>query len=153
MQARWPTPPTRDTFERCKLDFTERQSMRNVRAAPRPAEAAPRGPLFRAQKPRGVDGAVLAPEAFVLRFFGDGGDDRLLLVNLGRDLHLDPARSRCWRRRRTRSGTFCGPASIRATAATARPRWTRKRTGVCPDTRPSPWLRPARKARASDGRR
>ena len=48
-------------------------------------------PVFRAQKPRGVDGAVLAPEAFVLRFFGDGGDDRLLLVNLGRDLHLDPA--------------------------------------------------------------
>ena len=38
-----------------------------------------------------MDGAVLAPEAFVLRFFGDGGDDRLLLVNLGRDLHLDPA--------------------------------------------------------------
>ena len=27
----------------------------------------------------------------MLRFFGDGGDDRLLLVNLGRDLHLDPA--------------------------------------------------------------
>jgi maltooligosyltrehalose trehalohydrolase len=34
---------------------------------------------------------VLAPEAFVARFFGNGGDDRLLLVNLGRDLHLDPA--------------------------------------------------------------
>jgi maltooligosyltrehalose trehalohydrolase len=33
---------------------------------------------------------VLAPEAFVLRFFppGDEADDRLLLVNLGRDLHL-----------------------------------------------------------------
>ena len=27
----------------------------------------------------------------VLRFFGENGDDRLLFVNLGRDLHLDPA--------------------------------------------------------------
>jgi maltooligosyltrehalose trehalohydrolase len=35
-----------------------------------------------------VDGAVLAPEAFVLRFFGEDGNDRLLLVNLGRDLEL-----------------------------------------------------------------
>ena len=56
-----------------------------------------RDPVFRAQRPRGVDGAVLGPEAFVLRFFGepgaegDGGADRLLLVNLGVDLALDPA--------------------------------------------------------------
>jgi maltooligosyltrehalose trehalohydrolase len=41
-----------------------------------------------------VDGAVLGPEAFVLRYFGDqpgGSDDRLLIVNLGHDLHLHPA--------------------------------------------------------------
>ena len=34
---------------------------------------------------------MLGPEAFCLRFFGDapeGGDDRLLLVNLGLDLEL-----------------------------------------------------------------
>src|SRR6185369_13249677 len=49
-------------------------------------------PVFRAPRPRGVDGAVLGAQAFVLRFFGDEeGGDRLLLVNLGRDLHLDPA--------------------------------------------------------------
>jgi maltooligosyltrehalose trehalohydrolase len=29
--------------------------------------------------------------ALLLRFFGERGDDRLLLVNLGTDLHLDPA--------------------------------------------------------------
>ena len=38
-----------------------------------------------------MDGAVLAAEAFVLRFFGNGGEDRLLIVNLGPDLHTDPA--------------------------------------------------------------
>ncbi len=39
---------------------------------------------------RAVDGAVLAHEAFVLRYFGDGGDDRLLIVNFGRELELSP---------------------------------------------------------------
>jgi maltooligosyltrehalose trehalohydrolase len=39
----------------------------------------------------GVDGAVLDSDAFVLRFFGEDNDDRLLLVNLGRDLSLSPA--------------------------------------------------------------
>jgi maltooligosyltrehalose trehalohydrolase len=38
-----------------------------------------------------VDGAVLGREAFALRFFGENGDDRLLIVNLGEDLHLEPA--------------------------------------------------------------
>src|SRR5436309_928801 len=38
---------------------------------------------------RALDGAVLGPEALALRFFGDG--DRLLVVNLGRDLELTPA--------------------------------------------------------------
>src|SRR5207244_11036452 len=42
---------------------------------------------FRAQKHRGVDGAVLGPEAFVVRWFAGEGD-RLLLLNLGPDLDL-----------------------------------------------------------------
>ena len=44
--------------------------------------------MFQAQRPGGVDGAVLSSQAFVLRFFGPNGADRLLLVNLGRDLRL-----------------------------------------------------------------
>ena len=56
-------------------------------------------PVFRAQRRGAVDGAVLGPQAFVLRYFGGepgasapgGTDDRLLVVNFGRDLHLDPA--------------------------------------------------------------
>ena len=44
--------------------------------------------LVAARRPGGVDGAVLGPEAFVLRFFGEAEDDRLLLVNLGSDLEL-----------------------------------------------------------------
>ena len=37
-----------------------------------------------------MDGAVLGPGAFVLRFFGEK-EDRLLLLNLEIELHLDPA--------------------------------------------------------------
>ena len=47
--------------------------------------------MFRAQGRGGLDGAVLGPEAFVLRYFGGDGDDRLLLVNMGIDLCLNPA--------------------------------------------------------------
>ena len=43
-------------------------------------------PVFAAQAAHGIDGAVLGPEAFLLRFFAPDGDDRLLLVNFGRDL-------------------------------------------------------------------
>jgi maltooligosyltrehalose trehalohydrolase len=34
---------------------------------------------------------VLGADAFVLRWFAEDGLDRLLAVNLGLDLHLDPA--------------------------------------------------------------
>ena len=50
-------------------------------------------PVFRAQRPGGLDGAVLGPAAFVLRYFAAAGhdEDRLLLVNLGADLPLSAA--------------------------------------------------------------
>ena len=91
-------PSDPGTFERCKLDFAERGRHESIYAMHRDLiRLRRRDPVFRAQRPHGVDGAVVGPEAFVLRFFaeqsvqGDGGADRLLLVNLGVDLDLDPA--------------------------------------------------------------
>ena len=85
-------PESPRTFERCKLDFAERERHAEAYALTRDLLKLRReDPVFRTQRPGGVDGAVLGPEAFVLRFFGADGDDRLLLVNLGTDLHLDPA--------------------------------------------------------------
>jgi maltooligosyltrehalose trehalohydrolase len=79
------------TFERCKLDFSERETHAGAYALHRDLLALRReDPVFRGQRPGAVDGAVLAPEALVMRFFGGGGNDRLLVVNLGRDLHLQP---------------------------------------------------------------
>jgi len=80
------------TFERCKLDFTEREGNRRSYDLHRDLlRLRLEDPLFSAQTPGGVDGAVLAEECLLLRFFSDADDDRLLLVNFGRDLHLDLA--------------------------------------------------------------
>jgi maltooligosyltrehalose trehalohydrolase len=82
-------PESETTFKRCQLDFTERERHATYYALHRDLIKLRReDTLFRHPRPGGVDGAVLAAEAFVLRFFGDEGDDRLLLVNLAADLEL-----------------------------------------------------------------
>lgn len=86
-----PDPGDPATFERCKLDLSERDRHATVWALHRDLLRLRREQAaFRSQRRGAVDGAVLAPEAFLLRFFDDAGD-RLLLVNLGRDLPLAPA--------------------------------------------------------------
>lgn len=92
MQPYLVDPGSPSSFELCKLDFSERDRNRLYYDLHRDLLRLRReDPVFSAQMPGGVDGAVLAAECLVLRFFGKGGDDRLLLVNFGVDLHLDPA--------------------------------------------------------------
>ena len=85
-------PGAESTFVGCKLNFTERAThsalyqLHKDLLQLRSKEQA----LSRARKGK-VDGAVLGAEVFLLRFFAEDGMDRLLLVNLGRDTHLDPA--------------------------------------------------------------
>jgi len=90
-QAILTNPESAATFEKCKLDFTERERHRQIYDMHHDLLKLRRtDKRFSAQTPRGVDGAVLGDEAFVLRYFGQD-DDRLLLVNFGADLHLNPA--------------------------------------------------------------
>jgi len=92
MRAALADPADPATFERSKLDLAERERHAEAYALHRDLLRLRReDPTFSAQRPGGVDGAVLGPEALVLRFFGHAGDDRLLIVNLGHDLRLDPA--------------------------------------------------------------
>jgi maltooligosyltrehalose trehalohydrolase len=77
------------TFERCRLDFAERDTHSGTYALHidllrmRREEAA-----FRAQGRHGLDGSVLSASAFALRFFTpDHREDRILIVNLGADLN------------------------------------------------------------------
>src|SRR6185369_12329360 len=89
------------TFEITKLDFGERkknagiyQMHQDLIRLRREDPVFSRMQFFNADgHPAGcLDGAVLGDEAFVLRYFGaDGEDDRLLIINFGRDLHLNPA--------------------------------------------------------------
>jgi maltooligosyltrehalose trehalohydrolase len=92
MKACLPEPSDVKTFERCKLDWSERDQNKEAVLLHKDLLRLRReDPVFRAQKPRSVDGAVLANEAFLVRFFGEAGDDRLLFVNLGMDLAYIPA--------------------------------------------------------------
>jgi maltooligosyltrehalose trehalohydrolase len=95
MQAVLADPGAVSTFERSKLDFADREHHAEVYQLHRDLlRLRRREAVFRTQQSAALDGAVLGAEAFVLRFFGEdlsGQEDRLLLVNLGRDLVLSPA--------------------------------------------------------------
>ncbi|MEX2582750.1 MAG: malto-oligosyltrehalose trehalohydrolase [Gemmatimonadota bacterium] len=85
-------PSDPETFTRCKLDHAERETHAEAYALHRDLLRLRREDrVFRIGRRGGVDGAVLDGEAFVLRYFGGTAGDRLLIVNLSRDLHLDPA--------------------------------------------------------------
>jgi maltooligosyltrehalose trehalohydrolase len=81
-------PADPKTFERCKLDFRERETHAAAYAFHRDLLRLRReDEVIRAQGEHGLDGAVLGPTAFALRFFSiDHSADRLLIVNLGADL-------------------------------------------------------------------
>jgi maltooligosyltrehalose trehalohydrolase len=90
-QARIPDPGDPRTFESSKLDFEDRKRSGWIyRLHQDLLRLRHRDPVLKNGSERKLDGAVLAGEAMVLRFFGDAMDDRLLVVNLGRELHLDP---------------------------------------------------------------
>ena len=86
-----PNPCLRQTFESCKLDFCERERHAEDYRLHADLLALRRSdPVFESQRAERMFGAVLAAETFCLRFFGDDGDDRIVLVNLGRDVNLQP---------------------------------------------------------------
>jgi len=87
-------PADPETFRRCKLDLTERHTHAAAYALHEDLLRLRReDPVLSAQGRGGIDGAVLGADAFVLRFFSSAEEreDRLLLINLGHDLHLVPA--------------------------------------------------------------
>ena len=123
-RARSPIPATDATFERCKLDFAERETHGDAYALHAICCAAPRG----CRLPRAAAGAASTARccrasAFALRFFTpDHDDDRVLIVNLGADLnrHVD-RRAAARAAGRQPTGWSTGRARIPATAAAGRP--------------------------------
>jgi len=91
VQRRLPRPEDPDNFRACKLDFAEREKHREVYQLHADLIKLRRDdPAIAAQRADRLDGARIGPDALVVRYFGPVGD-RLLLVNFGVDLHLDPA--------------------------------------------------------------
>jgi malto-oligosyltrehalose trehalohydrolase len=87
-----PAPDDPQVFARCKLDFFEREENRAIYDLHRDLLKLRReDSRFRLQITDGVDGAVLGPASFVLRYFGKDNDDRLLLINFANSQVLKPA--------------------------------------------------------------
>ena len=98
-------PEAVETFERCKLDWREAETNGFMVAMHRDLLALRRGDrAFSSHHRPACDGAVIGPDAFVLRFFESHGDDRLLIINLGRDIDrksfaeplVAPPRGKAW---------------------------------------------------------
>jgi maltooligosyltrehalose trehalohydrolase len=85
-------PESRRSFERCILDWSERESHARTLDLHRDLIRLRKSDrVFSSQDAGAIHGAVIGPEAFLLRYLGQDGGDRLLLVNLGRDLEWRPA--------------------------------------------------------------
>jgi maltooligosyltrehalose trehalohydrolase len=81
-------PSSVSTFERCKLDFAERERHADAYRLHEDLLRLRRAdPTFSKPRVQPVDGAVLSAHAFMLRFFGGDDGDRVLIVNLGSDLN------------------------------------------------------------------
>jgi maltooligosyltrehalose trehalohydrolase len=100
-------PEDEQTFQRCKLNWRDRETNASEYQLTRDLiQLRQQDPAFQVQERSQVDGAVLSEKAFLLRYFCDEGD-RLLLINLGPDLHLltcpepllAPPVDHCWRTR------------------------------------------------------
>jgi maltooligosyltrehalose trehalohydrolase len=87
-----PAPDDPKAFSVCKLDFSERKTNRQLYNLHIDLLKLRReDSRFRLQESDGINGAVLGRTSFVLRYFSEANDDRLLLVNLGERQVLNPA--------------------------------------------------------------
>ena len=142
-RRRSPTPPTRRRSSAASSTLPSAQRHAEaLRPAPRPAAAAARGSgVSRAAAARRGRRRARPRRRSCCASSATSGDDRLLLVNLGRDLHLDPAPEPLLAPPEDASGRSSGRARTRATAAAARRRRRRTTTGAFRATRPWCWSR------------
>ena len=87
-----PAPDDPAVFTRSKLDFSERKTnQQSYDLHIDLIKLRREDSRFREQINKSVDGAVLGPASFVLRYFANENDDRLLVVNFGKRQKLEPA--------------------------------------------------------------
>jgi maltooligosyltrehalose trehalohydrolase len=87
-----PLPSDRATFERCKLDWAEREQNRHSLALHRDLlRLRADDPIFRRQRSDLLEAAALNSDCLAVRYFDDAHDDRLVLVNFGRQFLYSPS--------------------------------------------------------------
>jgi len=91
VQAKLAVPYEMETFSRSKLDWSEREKNQALSDLHRDLIKLRRDDSRLChQSEGGIDGAVLRSESFVLRYFGNENDDRLLVINLRSREELTP---------------------------------------------------------------
>lgn len=83
-------PSDISTFISCKLDFSKKNE-EQFSLYKDLIQLRRKDKIFQSFKNIKVDGAVLTPDAFLIRYFGEINGDRLLLVNFGPTLTFNPA--------------------------------------------------------------
>ena len=100
-----PAPHDPATFERCVLDWSERERNAPVLRLHRDLIGLKRSDRLLSEEARGgLDTATLSDQAFLIRFYDSAGEDRLLVMNFGSDLSprvfpeplLAPPEGRTW---------------------------------------------------------
>jgi maltooligosyltrehalose trehalohydrolase len=92
VQQAIPDPAALDTFMNSKLDWDQAAQHEPALAMHRELLRLRReDPVISLLDSAAIDGATLSERAFVLRWFNDEHGDRLLVVNLGQELLLEPA--------------------------------------------------------------
>jgi maltooligosyltrehalose trehalohydrolase len=92
MLARLPVPNDIQTFVSCKINIEEKNNNKAIFDLHKDLiKIKKEDPVISLQQNDKIDGAVLGDSSFVIRYFGNNNDDRILLLNLGVDLHLNPA--------------------------------------------------------------
>ncbi|MGQ3887623.1 malto-oligosyltrehalose trehalohydrolase [Legionella sp. CNM-1927-20] len=91
VRASMPSPIDRETFISSKLDLSEREQNDTWYQLHKDLIALRKtDQVFTGYTSKQLDGAMLSNQAFVIRFFSKQGD-RLMIINLGTDLNLEPA--------------------------------------------------------------
>ncbi len=90
-EAILPDPAEEATFLRCKLSDEERsQNLAAISLHRDLLRLRKNDSIFSGCERSHLDGEVISEQCFLIRLFGVDGDDRVLLVNLGRELQVSP---------------------------------------------------------------
>lgn len=80
------------TFTRCKLDRRQCDDHKQIYNLHRDLiQLRKHDHIFSQLQQLQFDGAVLSGDSFLIRYFGEEGDDRLIIVNFGADHYFNPA--------------------------------------------------------------